>query len=74
MQKSLDNAVYFYPLRDNSMKVAAIISDFKTDVIVQSSSIWTPHASVDRNKKALGWHCANYYAIFSQTIYVTEAH
>lgn len=54
MQENLDSAIYFYVLRDDSVRVEAIKGSFKTDVTVQSSSIRTAYASVDRNKNALG--------------------
>lgn len=54
----------FYVLREDSVRVEARICGFRTDVAVQSSSIWAPHASVDRNKNALGWDWANHHAAF----------
>lgn len=70
MQNSLDGAICFYVLREDSLRVVARIDGFRTDVTVQSSSIWTSHASVDRNKNALGWDCANHHAAFRLTTYV----
>lgn len=70
MQNSLDGAICFYILREGSVSVMARIGGFRTDVTVQSCSIWTSHASVDRNKNALGWDCANHHDVFRQTTYV----
>ena len=47
MQESLDSAICFYLLRDDSMRVAAIIGGFKTDRRIANE----PHKDCTHSRK-----------------------